>query len=364
MSTTPEQALAWLLEAACPLWLEHGVDWKGGAFEEDLDPATLRPRSEFRRLRVAARQIYVFANAARLGVPRARDAVALGLDFLHRHGALAEGGFAMRFDRAHNPLGRTRDLYDHAFVLLAYAHAGERGLASAHLATIDQLFRHPVRGWHEARPLALPRRQNPHMHLLEALLAAGERFGDAIYLDQADEIVGLFLDHFYQPDVGGLPEYYDDHLVPLREAGCFVLEPGHHHEWVWLLDEYLRIFAATGRPARSVEPAMSGLSAFAEAHGVGSHGIVAAELWSDGRVKLASTRVWQHTERLKSLSRRGTEGQRDAALNTLFRFFEGVPRGLWRERWDGDFIAGDASPASTLYHIACAVLEVQPGMPR
>lgn len=364
MSTTPQSALSWLLEAACPLWLAHGVDWKGGAFEEDLDPDTLRPRSEFRRLRVAARQIYVFANAARLGVPRAAEAVALGLEFLHRHGALAEGGFAMRFDRAHRPLGRTRDLYDHAFVLLAYAHAGERALALAHLAVIDRLFRHPVLGWHESEPVALPRRQNPHMHLLEALLAAGERFGDAVYLDQADEIVGLFRSHFYQPDERGLPEYYDDHLAPLREAGRFVLEPGHHHEWVWLLDEYLRIFAASGRPSRDVGPAISGLFAFAEAHGVRPDGIVAAELWSDGRVKLAATRVWQHTERLKSLSRRGTTAQRDAALDTLFRFFDGVPPGLWRERWDGGFIRGDASPASTLYHIACAVLEVQPDRPR
>ena len=39
MSVTPDTALAWLLEKACPLWLAHGVDWELGAFEEDLDPA-------------------------------------------------------------------------------------------------------------------------------------------------------------------------------------------------------------------------------------------------------------------------------------------------------------------------------------
>ncbi len=357
--STPAAALYWMREDAFPLWLEHGVDWKRGAFEEDLDPETLKPRADFRRLRVAARQIYTFVQAEKMGVARAADAVVLGLRFLRNTARQSDGGYAMRFDQDGAVIDATRDLYDHAFVLLAFSHAGERALAIETLAYIDERFGHPRQGWRESFPDAMPRRQNPHMHLFEAVLAGYERFGDAEFLDRADTIVGLFLDRFYQADVPGLPEYYDDALVPVREGGCFVLEPGHHHEWVWLLSEYRRLSAKAGRMPRATEAAGQELLSFAEAHGVRPDGIVAAELWSDGRIKVPSTRVWQHTERLKALSRAGTPAQTSASLATLFSFFDGVPKGLWRERWADGFTVGDAAPASTLYHITCALLEVQ-----
>ncbi len=354
---TPEGAMEWLCVRTMPLWLEHGVDWKAGAFHEDLDPATLAPRATFRRLRVAARQVYVFAAGQRLGVARAGDALELGVAFLRHQARRPDGGYASRFDLSGQPLELPLDLYDHAFVLLAFAHAGERAAALEVMATIDTMFGHPACGWCESVPESLPRRQNPHMHLLEAVLAAAERFGEVVFLDRADTIVGLFLDRLYQPE--GLPEYFDDALVPVRKAGCFELEPGHHHEWVWLLDEYRRISAAAGRPVRHTQAQAASLMQFAERHGVSADGIVAGVLWSDGRVHEAATRVWPHTERLKALSRTDKAGQ-GPALDTMFRFFEGVPAGLWTERWDGGFVRGDASPASTLYHITCAILEIQP----
>jgi mannose/cellobiose epimerase-like protein (N-acyl-D-glucosamine 2-epimerase family) len=75
-------SFGWLKDHAWPLWLKHGVDWRRHAFHEHLDAASLRRRAEFRRLRVAARQTYVFSKAAHYGLPRAREAVAPGLDFL------------------------------------------------------------------------------------------------------------------------------------------------------------------------------------------------------------------------------------------------------------------------------------------
>lgn len=356
---TPDQALSWLCETALPLWLAHGVDWSGGAFIEDLDPATLRQGADFRRLRVAARQVYVFAHAARLGVPRAEDAVELGLGFL-RHVARGEdGGHARCFSTGNRPTDLTRDLYDHAFVLLAYATAGRRIAARETLGFIDGTLAHPEAGWRESLPDALPRRQNPHMHLLEAVLAAAESFGDPVYLDRADTIVDLFADRLFQRDEGALPEFFDDALIPLREAGRFIVEPGHHHEWVWLLDEHRRISAQAGRTPRNTRADAAALMAFAERHGVNRDGIVAAELWSDGAVKKSATRVWPHTERLKALSRTGADAAtRTAALSALWRFIAAAPQGLWCETWDGDFIRGRVSPASTLYHITCAVLEI------
>ena len=89
------------------------------------------------------------------------------------------------------PIDQTRDLYDHAFVLLAYAHAAGvlddawigRAMRVACSTYIAAEFPHPEGGFRESVPDQLPRRQNPHMHLLEALLAAHARFGDDAYLD-------------------------------------------------------------------------------------------------------------------------------------------------------------------------------------
>jgi mannose-6-phosphate isomerase len=348
----------WLCGAAFPLWLEHGVDWQAGAFHEELDLATLAPRVAFRRLRVAARQVYSFNQAARLGVPRAADAVALGLAFLRRHARQDDGGYVTLFDLSNTPTDLTRDLYDHAFVLLALAHAGERQAASDLFDYIEASFTHDQEGFHEALPNCLPRRQNPHMHLLEALLAAGERFSDTRYLDLADEIVRLFASRFFQRESNGLAEFYDSALQPVRHEGRFIVEPGHHHEWVWLLCEHRRLARQYGRAVRDTQSEAAGLMEFAERFGVRSDGIVAGELWSDGEMRQSATRVWPHTERLKAVARVAPE-KVGAALTAMFGFFDGAPRGLWRERWDGGFVAGNAAPASTLYHITCAILEVR-----
>lgn len=358
---SPQAAMDWLCQSAFPLWLEHGVDWAGGCFQEELHPETLRSGTDFRRLRVVARQIYVFAQAHRLGIKQAEDAVELGLAFLRHHARQEDGGYAMRFDRSNTVIDVTRDLYDHAFVLLAYAHTGRREAARATLDYIDAALGHVNGGWHESVPNALPRRQNPHMHLFEAFLASADLLRETLYLDRADAIVDLFLDRMFQADAGGLPEYYDDHFVPHREGGRFVMEPGHHHEWVWLLSEHRRIAASFGRIPRDTRQAANALMATAERYGVNAEGIIALELWSDGSMKQPATRVWPHTERIKALSRQGADAvQIETALGALWRFFDGVPAGLWCERWNNGLVAGDAAPASTLYHITCALLEVQP----
>jgi mannose-6-phosphate isomerase len=201
----------WLEDCAWPLWLEHGVDWKRRAFHEHVDLASLRCGAEFRRLRVAARQTYVFSKAAGHGVPGARDAVSLGLDFLRGPARLPDGGFAWRFDLDNRPIDRTRDLYDHAFVLLAFAAAAEvvgaeslRSEAIALVEYIHQNFAHPAGGYEESIPPAMPRRQNPHMHLLEALLAAHDAFGDELFFARAEELVLIFSNRLFQAAEGAL----------------------------------------------------------------------------------------------------------------------------------------------------------------
>jgi mannose/cellobiose epimerase-like protein (N-acyl-D-glucosamine 2-epimerase family) len=358
--------LRWLTDHAWPLWLAHGLDWQRRAFHEHLDGASLQCRASFRRLRVAARQTYVFSKAARYGVPQAAEAVVLGLDFLRGPARLADGGYAWRFDLDNRPIDETRDLYDHAFVLLAFSAAA--GVVGAGQVREDALalanyiatrFVHPDGGYCESIPAGDQRRQNPHMHLFEALLAATEAFGDTSFFKQASALAALFASRFFQAREGALPEYYDEKLVPVRDAGRFVAEPGHHHEWIWLIDWHQAVAAAAGAPAG---PDLNGtarsLFEFAERHGVSpASGLVMNGLWSDGAVADGGFRLWPQTERLKSVARLRPDGL-PAALAALERHFAGVHPGLWIERMDAQGqAAAEPSPATSLYHLTAALTD-------
>jgi mannose-6-phosphate isomerase len=349
---------AWLRDA-WSLWLEHGIDRARGGFRESLDLATLTCPADFRRLRVAARQTWVFAEACRAGVPGADAAVELGIAFLRRVARQEDGGYAQRFSLGGGVLEPTRDLYDHAFVLLALAGAARvlppaplRAEALALLGYLDARFAHPAGGYVESLPPALPRRQNPHMHLLEACLAAYESFSEPVFLERATALVRLYRDRLRDPVTGTLPEYFSDTLEPLREGGRHVLEPGHHCEWAWLLHWHARL---TGGPA-----GFSELLAFVDRHGVNPVlGTLRDELWSDGQVKAAGSRLWPQTERLKSEALRpdASVERVAAAFAALDPYLASVPRGLWRERLreDGSFVP-EPSPASSLYHLTCGIL--------
>ena len=358
---TSRDALTWLRDHSWPLWLEKGVDWPRGGFHESLELDGPRCTADFRRLRVAARQVYVFAEAHAAGLPRAAEAVELGVDFLRRRARQADGGYARLFDLNGSVRDDHRDLYDHAFVLLALASAARvlppeplRREALALLALLDARFRHPLGGYVEGLPPSLPRRQNPHMHLLEACLAAWEAFGEPPFRERAREMAGLFAARFFHPATGTLPEYYDEAWVPLQDGGRHAVEPGHHCEWVWLLQWGGR---ALGGPGGAAIP---GLLGFVDRHGVNpALGTLRDELWSDGAVKEPGSRLWPQTERLKSEALRpdATEAGLARALSALWRHFGGAPPGLWFERLDpeGRPLPGPA-PASSLYHLTAGIL--------
>ena len=358
--------LRWLIDHAWPLWLAHGIDWQRGAFHEHLDAGSLQCHAGFRRLRVAARQTYVFSTAARYGVPHAKEAVALGLGFLRGPARFADGGFAWRFDLDNQPIDRTRDLYDHAVVLLAFAAAAGvvgadhvRAVAVALVEHIATQFVHPGGGYCEGIPAAERRRQNPHMHLFEALLAASEAFGSKRFFDYASDLAALFAARFFQPKEGALPESFDEALAPLREGGRFAAEPGHHYEWTWLLHRHTAIGAVMGCPVDpDLQSTADTLFEFAERHAVNpSSGLVVNGLWSDGQVSDGSFRLWPQTERLKAVARRRRVRVAEA-LGALERHLAGARPGLWIERLDarGQPIT-EPVPATSLYHLTAALTD-------
>lgn len=363
LAACADAADAWLFDTAVPLWLKHGVDWNRGGFYEALDLHTLENPADFKRLRVVTRQIYVFTQGARRGVSRSRDAVDHGLDFLFTHMRHPDGGFVSRCDLEGRIVDPTRDLYDHAFVLYALAHAyrltGQdmlRTQATNLLGFIQAAMRHPARGYVEGLPAKPPRRQNPHMHLLEAALACAEYMPDPVFTHLCNELADLCEQRFLDREKGLLFEYYSDDLVPQRIGGRARVEPGHHMEWAWLLTELMRI---TGRSVSGGHAMVQ----FALCHGLDpATGLLRGELFDDGTVADASVRLWPHGEWLKAaLAMGGDAGDPVAAWHALARFLQTDTPGLWLEQWDaaGGTFKATPSPASSLYHITTAVMELR-----
>jgi mannose-6-phosphate isomerase len=362
-------ALATLL----PLCRDSFADPVHGGFFEQLDPATHLPMPVgSKRLMVQCRQLYVLSHAALLGDASGAAAAGRGYEFLRRaYRDQAGGGWFFRASEAGEAAERGKDLYGHAFVLfaLAYLHrafAMPDALALA-AATYDELIQKlagPGGGfWDRADAAWAPdrsiRRQNPHMHLLEALLALHEASGQARWLAEADKLVRLFLDRFYDPATGTLGEYFTEDWQPDPVMGGIV-EPGHHFEWVWLLHRYR---AAGGTLA--VAEAAARLFAGADRHGYDpEHGGVHDQIDRAGAPLLTTRRIWPVAEAIKAHTARIEAGesippgQPDRLIAQLFKDFLRPERRGWIETMTRDGTPRQTTlPGSTPYHLFLAAAE-------
>lgn len=356
-----------------PLCRDRFADPVHGGFFEQLDPATHAPLPiGGKRLMVQCRQLYVLAHAALLGDPSGRDAAARGYEFLCRtYRDHANGGWYFRATEAGEPTDKSKDLYGHAFVLfaLAYLHRafaapGAIALATATYAEISEHMSAPGGGfWDRAGETWAPdmsvRRQNPHMHLLEGLLALHEATGAAHWLAEADRLVRLFLDRFYDPTTGTLGEYFTLDWRPDRDKGQIV-EAGHHFEWVWLLARY----RAAGGTAPVAEPSAR-LFAMADRHGYDpEYGGIHDQIDRAGAPLLTTRRIWPVTEAVKAHAARieagesVPEGQPGRLIGHLFKDFLRPERQGWIETMTRDAQPQQTTlPGSTPYHLFLAAAE-------
>ncbi len=358
---------AWMLDHALPFWAGTGSDHPDGGFHERLALHDNRPDPVAKRVRVQARQVYVYSHAAVLGWPGGLEAARHGWAFLRRAGR-ADGHWARVLSPTGEITDATADLYDLAFVLFAMAwhlRAGGdpaiAGLARRTLGWVRETMAAPGGGLHNAWP-ATPghRQQNPHMHLLEAALALHEATGEAEYAAFAGELVALFRTRFFHAGTGTLGEFFDDALEPAPgEAGGHV-EPGHHHEWVWLLDRYARQVG----PWHAEEA--EALYDFAERHGHDAgRGLVRDVLGRDGAVRRGSFRLWPQCEAIKAhaaMLRRGhdTAARIGGCTDALLRhYLSRTPPGTWTDQLDeaGEPVPAHV-PASSLYHLFMAHAEL------
>ncbi len=234
----------WIADHAEGFWLTRGIDRATGLPHESLR-ADGSGRGDDLRVRVLARQLFVFARWEGHN-PAARPLAAGLLDQLVTRACHPEGGFVHILSRQGRVIDSRRDLYDHAFILLALGalRAGTRGaevdpLIDATLAFLDRnladtgkLGRYLDGLDASGTALTMPRRQNPHMHLLEALLmlrAAGRDDLDA----RIAALLESFRTCFMSPDGRHVIETFDAGWQRFPDAQRW--EPGHSFEWVWLL---------------------------------------------------------------------------------------------------------------------------------
>ena len=357
-----------MIDDALPLWSTKGWDATTGGFIERLHLDGRADPLVPRRVRVQARQIYCYAKAAQTGwYPQGREIALKGLEHLLSKARSPDGrpGYVHTLTPDGAVLDPLRDSYDHAFVLLAlstvYAldpDAQVRAEIDALLSFLDAHLRSPHGGVLEGLPASMPRRQNPHMHLFEAMIAAFDATHDPVFQQRAGEFFALFLANLYDKQKQVLGEYFEDDWSKIEPVS---VEPGHQAEWVWLLKGFERITGCpTGRHRGE-------LLASALRYRDEATGCLVDEGDDAGNIRRHSRRLWPQTEIAKAWiaqAEAGEAGAADearAALVRLDRHYLNHPVvGGWYDQFDRDGNSLVATiPASSFYHVLCAVVEAE-----
>jgi len=368
-----DRFVRWFAEAALPNWIERGFDRSHGQFVEALALDGRPTDDPMLRVRSAARQIYVFADAPTRGFGTASHLSIAEAAFERLHRAAWIDGVEPGYVRVINRLDgtvidATRDLYDNACVLLALGALyratrlpAYRQRAAELLEAIDRTLASALGGWREDNLATLPRRQNPHMHLFEACLFLAETTGESIYFDRLDAILNLLEDRFMRD--GLLHEFFGPGWELARDFTSHRLDPGHMCEWVWLLNGYSRL---TGRDRAPLAASLLGAACRL---GTAGGAFLVDEVDAAGRPLRDCRRLWLQCEWLKAFQVSGqalgpatARSSADAlAERILTVYLADTPFGTWRDNFDlvGRFIA-KSIPASSLYHLWTAVAEIGP----
>lgn len=353
----------WLLHSALPLWWEKGADHANGGYYELLSMAGAPPNND-RRARVQSRQSYVYATAGAMGWQGPwRQAAPHGIDYLLRRYKQADGQVCTLVSSEGEVRNASTLLYDQAFALLAMASVVKvmpertdlKEAAHVLFARVRQARQHPAGGFVETGDRRFI--SNPHMHLLEALLAWCEVEPGGVWDEFADHIANLCLTKFIDAKGGFLREHFDEHWAPAPGSDGHVVEPGHQFEWAWLLMRWGKVRnhpEVRGVARRLFDNGVKGIDPRRDA---------AVHAMNDSfEVTVPTARLWAQTERIKAalaLAQSGDDdliGESLKGAATLWRYFETPLRGLWRDRFepDGTFV-DEPAPASTFYHIICCI---------
>ena len=369
---SPEIAAAlrcWATDVALPLWATTGFDAARGGFHERLHLNGTPDHDAPRRTRVQARQIYVFAHAAVLGwYPEGLGVALRAFEFMLERRRAPDG--ARGYVRVLTPDGTvadaSRDLYDHAFILLALGwlaratgDAQIAALIDEILAFLDEDLAAGDGTFHEGIPRTEPRRQNPHMHLFEVMLGLHQTIGHPEALTRAAGLRNLLVNTFLDAQTHTLRENFTEDWRPSPGEDGDLREPGHHAEWVWLIRTHERL---TDQPP---DPLARTLLDQATATAEPGTGFLVDETDSAGQVRRGNRRLWPQTELAKAwlaeceIGRTGAANEASRTLTNLAAHYLAGPKpGLWFDQFDANGRPlSQLVPASTLYHLFGAIAE-------
>ncbi|WP_241825951.1 AGE family epimerase/isomerase [Izhakiella australiensis] len=369
MLTSARQFVDWMQQTALPRFLHQGViSLADGTrcFAESLPNVTPVIRS-----RVQNRQLYVYAHATRSGWLDAGNTLSKVLE--HGLAPFRDAAGIFYFSNADDENARQQNAYEQAFALLAlselFALTGEsRFLQRAHRIH-DWMQQHLALAeggyaLNARRPPLLS--QNPNMHLFEAMIGWWQLTGDKRWEQEAHRLFTLFHQHLFDTQRQCLMEFFAAGWRPDLPQSQH-LDPGHHHEWTWLLYQYQTIAGVDTRPWRSA------LQRFAISYGENkTSGAVMNEINADGTAYRAECRLWCQTERLKADVVACLETEDSAAPERLEHHCEQlmahyVTGETGRPYCDEINAHGQRSaqpaPASTLYHLYVAARQVERLLP-
>ena len=363
----------WMDQHALPFWATTGYDADRQVCRESLALDGSINDPGFRRIRALARQVYVYSHAEMLDWNGPAAAIAeTTLDFMTRHGWQGpDKGWASRLDDSGRVIDGTPDLYDQAFALFALAWRFRATGETAYLDLADQTLdfitdkmRAPdgLGYLEQVPPTSDERCQNPHMHLVEALIVLAHCRRSTRYLELATTIVDLYEFRIVDSDSGALREIFGPGWNVLASEAGQITEPGHQFEWVWILNEYEK---AGGR---KVDALTDKLFKFATSHGLAPEtGLTYDQVLDNGQVAKGSFRSWPQTETLKALLAMG-ERTGKFELNRIAQVVDNVfqyylahkPIGTWIDQLNsGREPTSTYIPSTTLYHIYLAFAELR-----
>lgn len=368
----------WLVQKALPLWSEAGYNYKNRFYYERLTYGAAPIMVPDQRLMVQARQIATFCRAHLDGVFQASENALLCLEEVQRRYWRCDGKLGWVFALAPDgtPSQTKRDLYAHAFIVFAYAWAyklsGDKNLlrvVNETIFEIENIFSIDGGGFGDTiPPQDTLRRQNPHMHLLEAYLAMFEVTADTFYWERAQALIELACHKFICSQSEVVLEIFTENWQPCKDFGANTVEPGHQFEWSWLLSEAIRLNPRVTQNTTLLRFSEH-LYLFARKYGVVQNSVCDG-LNEHGQVTVDSTRIWPQTELARLLACRLKQNefidkyQEDKLLleNITENFFTiyapDTLQGGWIDRLGktGKPMV-DHMPASSLYHIYGAARE-------